>query len=98
MIDENTRYAIDAETARHEIGIRCHDCNTQYVVYGITIEDLPFWDAGAYCYPCLLKRIRASGKIPLPMPTQIYDLLKLDLSPDRHKIFVVPDLKKGGKK
>ena len=94
MIDPTKRFILDEETAHHEIGVRCHDCNTRWVVYGITVESLPYFEAGAYCYPCLLKRVKAGGgKVPLPMPEAIAALLEKDLMP-RNRMFIVPEVKK----
>lgn len=78
-IPENANIILDGEDSR-QIGFKCRDCGSRWVVYSITAEKPPAWPAGAYCYPCLLKRCVKANQIPVPMPEQIFDLLKEDIA------------------
>ena len=78
------KMVLDEELAR-QIGLKCHDCNSAWVVYGITAPCPPAFPAGAYCYKCLLTRARASHMIPMPMPTDLLDKLKADLGLNKIK-------------
>ena len=79
LLKPETHLVIDGEDA-HQIGIRCRDCGSSKVVYAITHPHPPAWEAGAYCYKCLLTRCQKSHMIPTPMPELIYDLLKADIT------------------
>ena len=78
------KIVLDEELAR-QIGLKCHDCSSKHVIYGITQPHPPAFPAGAYCYKCLLTRCRKSQMIPFPMPLNILDQLKYDLKLDRVK-------------
>jgi len=69
---------IDGEIAT-QLGMRCIDCGSKYVVYAISKPILPAFPEGAYCYKCLLTRCRYSHMIPMPIPEQLLDMLKADL-------------------
>ena len=72
------RIILDAETAKQG-GFRCHECNSPEPVYFISKPLYGLFPAGAYCYPCLIKRCRATRAVPFPLPTDLLDKLKLDM-------------------
>ena len=71
------------------LGLKCRDCGDKHVVYTAKIINNRF-PLGTYCYPCLLKRCRATRRlvlnsmrdeyaIPMPMEWNLLGRLKVDL-------------------
>jgi hypothetical protein len=79
LIPPGAGLVLDGEDAR-QLGVRCLDCNSKETVYLIANPHPPAWDAGAYCYACLLKRCRKAHMVPTPMPQEIFNRLKADLT------------------
>lgn len=74
------------------IGHKCSDCGSKFVVYEITVEAIGF-PKGIYCYKCLLNYCKISHRIPVPIEETLADKLRVDLELDPLKSYhVIPAL------
>tara|TARA_Y100000310_G_scaffold224924_1_gene226804 strand:- start:107 stop:409 length:303 start_codon:yes stop_codon:yes gene_type:complete len=62
-----------------QAGLKCDFCGSRLAVYGITQPMYGIFDAGVYCYTCLLKRCKLSMAIPFPITDYLLNDLKLDM-------------------
>ena len=72
-------FMLSQESAR-DLGATCRDCGSKKVVYTITKPlKAGKFDAGSYCYRCLLKRCSYARLIPYPIELGLLNRLKEDL-------------------
>jgi len=71
------------------IGVKCHDCLSERVIYQISVPALDF-PCGAYCYKCLLNHCRQTHRIPLPMELELLNRLQADLGIFHARKIIVP--------
>jgi len=62
-----------------QAGLKCCDCGSPRVVYFISFPIGILWLPGAYCYACMVKRVKSSRMIPFPIDDTLLNRLKLEL-------------------
>ena len=77
-------FMLGEEEARH-LGAKCRDCWSPKVVYFIVNPLSQVFEPGGYCYPCLLKRCRASRMTPYPIDSKLLNRLKADMGIPLHQ-------------
>jgi hypothetical protein len=79
------------------VGLKCYVCNTANVVYHISKPLPPIFNAGSYCYDCLLYMVRSTLNfkagvpaymLPYPIPEDLLAKLQFDLRISRDARYV----------
>jgi hypothetical protein len=86
MSDKVNQATNPADLRNH--GLKCHDCGSKDIVYAIAVTSY-YFPFGAYCYKCLLNRVKVSKRvslkgvdeyyIPTPIPWNLMTDIKHDL-------------------
>ncbi len=77
------------------VGLGCCKCHNpaRTVIYHIS-KPVGTFQAGSYCYACLLKTCRENGRVPFPIEVNLLDQLQFDLTEGGKKKIIIS---RGGK-
>lgn len=67
---------LDGSDAKN-VGLKCCKCGSHQVIYHISVPRGKF-QAGSYCYKCLLQTCLETHQVPLPMEADLLDKLQFD--------------------